>query len=67
VLAFYVDMIPSRKDQIRYDQIYFEYRKQMYAAAFRILRNKEDAEDAVQNALLGIARNMHLVPVRMKL
>ena len=62
MLMFYTTLIDAPADQVRFESIYFGYRKQMYTVAFRILRNREDAEDAVQNALLGIARNMASVP-----
>ena len=62
MLMFYTTLIDAPADQVRFESIYYGYRKQMYTVAFRILRNREDAEDAVQNALLGIARNMASVP-----
>lgn len=38
--------------------IYQTHKKQMLWVANQILPNKEDAEDAVHNALLGIAKNI---------
>ena len=62
MLFLYMTMIEEQADQIRFEQIYHGYRKQMLAVANRVLRNPEDAEDAVQNALLGIARNIKSIP-----
>ena len=58
MLSAYLNMITDRSDKIRFEQLYNSYRKQMLAVACRILRNSDDAEDAVQDALLGIARNI---------
>ena len=62
MLFLYMAMIEEQADQIRFEQIYHGYRKQMLVVANRVLRNPEDAEDAVQNALLGIARNIKSIP-----
>lgn len=55
-------MIDDEKEQSRFEQIYYSYRKQMLLVADRVLHNLDEAEDAVQNALLGIARNIKTVP-----
>lgn len=41
--------------------IYEKYKKAMYAVALKILKNPEDAEDAVHNAVLPIMRNLEAV------
>lgn len=38
------------------------YRKQMLAVAYRVLDDPGEAEDAVQNALMGIAKHIGKVP-----
>lgn len=40
------------------ETIWQNYRKQMYCAAYRVLNNHHDSEDAVQDALLGMAKNL---------
>lgn len=55
-------MIDDEKEQSRFEQIYYSYRKQMLLVADRVLHNLDEAEDAVQNALFGIARNIKNVP-----
>lgn len=62
MLLLYTAMIDEKPDQLRFERIYHSYRKQMMLVADRILHNRDEAEDAVQNALLGIARNIKNVP-----
>ena len=40
---------------------YLAHRKEMLTAAYRVLQDYHEAEDAVQDALLGVARNMKTV------
>lgn len=58
MLCMYLSMIDEPADHIRFEEIYYGYHKQMLAVANRILCNMADAEDAVQDALIRIARNM---------
>lgn len=62
MLLLYTAMIDEKPDQLRFERIYHSYRKQMMLVADRVLHNRDEAEDAVQNALLGIARNIKNVP-----
>lgn len=62
MFIMYAAMIDDEADQLRFSDIYYGYRKQMLLAAMGILGNQEDAEDAVQVAFLGIARNIRAVP-----
>lgn len=62
MLLLYTAMIDEKPDQLRFERIYYSYRKQMMVVADRVLHNVDEAEDAVQNALLGIARNIKTVP-----
>lgn len=62
MLLLYTAMIEEKPEQLRFERIYYSYRKQMLVVADRVLQNVHDAEDAVQNALLGIARNIKTVP-----
>ena len=62
MLFLYMAMIEEQADQIRFEQIYHGYRKQMLVVANRVLHNTEDAEDAVQNALLGSAKHIKSIP-----
>ncbi len=62
MLVFFSAMIDDETDRLRFSDIYYGYRKQMLLVAERLLKNHEDAEDAVQIALLGIARNIKRLP-----
>ena len=62
MLLFYTSLINDEKDKLRFEEIYYSYHKTMYAIANGILQNKEDSEDAVQIALLNLARHMDKVP-----
>lgn len=55
-------IVEKMPDRTRFERIYYSYCKQMVFVAMRVLHNQNDAEDAVQNALLGIARNIQNVP-----
>ena len=58
MLSAYLAVIKDAPDRVRFEQLYNSCRKQMLAVAYRILESGPDAEDAVQDALLGVARNM---------
>ena len=62
MLFCYLSLIETEEEQLTFLHIYRKYRKQMYYVANRILKKHEAAEDAVQNALLGIATSIHHVP-----
>jgi len=61
MLAFYLALIDNEQDQIKFEHLYNSYRKQMLFIAQSILHNSYDAEDAVHEAFIGIARNMDTV------
>lgn len=53
----YLSMLESDEDKLNFKQLYIKYAQDMYAVAYNILKNKEDAEDAVQQSFLKIAEN----------
>ncbi|HIT33077.1 MAG TPA: sigma-70 family RNA polymerase sigma factor [Candidatus Faecousia intestinigallinarum] len=61
-MLIYVALIDEEADKQRFETIYLEFRKQMLYVATCILKNSQDAEDAVQDALLGLAKNIKSVP-----
>ncbi len=62
MLLLYTALIDDEKDQLRFEEIYYAYRKQMLLVAQRILHDPIEAEDAVQTALLGIAKQIKRIP-----
>lgn len=57
----YADIIDDPVHLARFEEIYREHYKKMFFTANQILRDKYEAEDALQDAFIGIARNMKTV------
>ena len=64
MLFLYTALIDDEQDQLRFEEIYYNYRKQMIFVAQRILQDPVEAEDAVQVALLGIAKQITNIPTK---
>ncbi len=62
MLMLYAAVIDDAEDIKRFERLYYSYRKQMFYVANELLHDTYEAEDAVQNALLGIARNIKSLP-----
>lgn len=58
MLALYLEIIDDEDDRVKFEKIYYNYRKRMVYEAYSILHNKADAEDAVHDTFIKIARNM---------
>lgn len=58
MLMFYMSLIDNDDDRAKFEILYNAYRKRMVSTAFSVLKNKEDAEDAVHETFIKIARNM---------
>lgn len=54
----YLEMIDNPVDRVKFEQLYLKYRGYMLQTAKKYLRNQQDAEDAVHNAFLSIAKNI---------
>lgn len=59
-----VDTSGGKYDTDYIDRLYSEHEQMMYKAAYKILQNKYDAEDAVHNAFLKIIRGVGLSAVK---
>ena len=57
----YADLIDGAGNRLRFEEIYETYYRQMFFKANGILQDAHEAEDAVHDALIGIARNMKTV------
>ena len=60
-MLIYLQMMDSEEDREKFEQIYLHYRGLMAHAAYQLLHNWEDAEDAVHQAFEYIAQNMHKI------
>ena len=58
MLFLYLSFIDDEKDKSKFEVLYYEYRDRMMDMALSVLHNKEDAEDAVHNTFIAIAKNM---------
>ena len=54
MLMLYISMIDSLEEKRKFERIYLAHRQIMYYAAFRILKDVHEAEDAVHQAFLRI-------------
>lgn len=57
-MLIYLQIIEKEADKAKFEQVYLRYRGLMFHTARQILNNDEDAEDAVHQAFLSIAKNM---------
>ncbi len=62
MLEVYLSLIEKDENKNKLTIIYENYRNAMYNAAFSILDNKEDAEDAVHEAFLYYSKNESKIP-----
>ena len=58
MLMMYLSLIQESGDKSLFQQIYYTYCKQMYFVAIRILEDENFAEDALQEAFFGVARQI---------
>jgi len=56
MLVYYLQMLDTPEEKIRFEQIYLKYRGLMYHMADGILHDRQEAEDAVHNAFLRIIK-----------
>ncbi len=59
MLVYYLQMMDTPEEKIRFEQIYLNYRGLMYRVAEGVLHNCQDAEDAVYNAFLRIIKQFN--------
>lgn len=57
-MLVYLQMIETEAQRSLFEQVYYKYRNLMYSVAYDILRNEQDAEDAVHHAFVKIAENI---------
>ena len=62
MLSVFLAILDDEGEKDRFEEIYEKYRKMMGKLAYAILKDKDTAFDAVQNALLAIAKNIKTFP-----
>ena len=63
MLAFYMSFIDDESHRRLFEEIYINYRKQMFLVARSVLGNDSDAEDIVHDVFLKIAKK-HMAILR---
>ena len=61
MLPLYLAMIDTDEDRTKFAALYERYSRLMFYIARQILSDEQLSEDAVQEAFLRIAKNMHKV------
>ena len=57
-LSFYISLAETSEDKSLIERLYNGYERYMYAVAFSVLHNEQDAEDTVHEAFLRIIKNL---------
>lgn len=58
MLVLYLAIIDDADERVKFEKLYYKYRKRMVYEAYLVLHNNADAEDAVHDTFIKIARNM---------
>ena len=56
-MIIYLQMLSEEADKAKFADLYEKYRTLMFVAAFNVLKNEDDAEDAIHHAFLSIIKN----------
>ena len=57
MLVFYLSLLETESDKVRFTQIYVAYEKKMYYVALQILNSREKAEDATHDAFIKVIKH----------
>ena len=57
MLSLYLAYMDNDDDKKLFEEMFFDYRKQMVSYAAFVLNNEKDSEDAVHNVFLSIAKS----------
>lgn len=61
MLSFYLSMLSDPDDQEKMARLYNKYRQLMIQVAVGTLKSPHDAEDAVHEAFIRVAKNLHKI------
>ena len=57
MLEMYLALVDTPEEKSKFEELYNTYKQDMYAIAYAILNNVQDAEDAVSQAFFSIAES----------
>ena len=57
-MLIYLQMIETDEDKSKFEQIYIEYRGLIFYVAHQLLKNEQNAEDAVSQAFIKVVENI---------
>lgn len=60
-MLLYMALIDDPQDASKFEALYMHYRGYMFGIANNILKDRQEAEDAVHNAFLSVAKHMDKV------
>ena len=60
-MLVYLEMLETPEEKLKFEELYFLYRDKMYAVAFKILHNENDAEDIVHESFKAIIENFEKI------
>ena len=63
MLALYLSLLNSEEEKKTFQEIYYSYRSLLYQVANQILKDTWLSEDAVQNTILALVKNMEKISV----
>lgn len=58
MLSFYLSMLQSKEEKAFVTRLYEDYEQILFAVSYSIMKNKNNAEDAVQETFLRVVKNI---------
>lgn len=60
-MFIFLQMLETAEEKLKFEELYMRYRGSMYAVAWKILKNEQDAEDVVQEAFRAIIEHFEKI------
>lgn len=61
MLPIYLSMLDTNEEKDKFEEVYKTYKQTMFYVAYKILKDENIAEDAVHEAFIKIAKNLHKI------
>ncbi len=61
MLNIYLSMLHTQEEREKFEELYLQYERKMYAVALKILKNQEDAEDVVYESFQAVIKNIEKI------